>query len=435
MLFGSRLRFSSRGILRNNSLIANALNLMVSAGVTALFGFVFWTVVARSYRSDVVGLATTLLSMSSLISLFGLAGFDTVFIRFLPKAERQSEQISNGLIISALASGLAAGLFCLLIPVLSSQLAFVRHNALYSASFIIFTIFTTWNTLTNAALIAYRRTSLVIIINILFSALKMCLPFAIHSGGPMTIFMFTGIAQVFNVSLSIGALAKYYNYRPSLRLDIGILKEIRRYGFVMYIGGILNLLPDSSLPLIVINTLGTTAAAYFYIVITIANLLYTVAFSTAQSLLAEAANDEAHIIEHLRTAVKFAYGLLLPIIIVLAIAAPLFLRLFGSDYSSGATGTLRIMCCGGILVLAGALINSLFKQYKLLTAMLVTTASNSIATIFFSLLLVQPLGLAGIGWGFVLGGIVSLTIGCIFIFKTYTVHIRKGVAELIEGSR
>jgi O-antigen/teichoic acid export membrane protein len=404
---------------KQNSLLKNSINLMLSAGVTALFGFVFWTIVARTFKPSTVGLATTLLSMSSLISLLGLVGFDTIFVRFLPKSIHRSDEINNGMIVSGVASAIIALLFCAIIPFISPKLHFVDTHIAFVLAFMLVSIFTTWNTLTNAALIAYRKTSLVVIINILFSALKMCLPFIIHSGGPMTIFAFTGAAQVINVILSVAALMLYFDYKPALRVDFGILKEMRKYGLAVYIGQILNLLPDSFLPLIVVNELGPIAAAYFYIAITIANLLYTVSFSTAQALLAEASYDERHVLQHLKRGLKFSSAILAPLIIVVIVFCPLILSLFGHGYREGSVGVLRLLSIAGFGVMVGALINFVFKQTKHLKAMLITTGMNSVSTVILSFILVKQYGLDGIGWAFILGGCASLITGVYFLVKEF----------------
>lgn len=402
-----------------NSLLKNSINLMLSAGVTAIFGFVFWTLIARSFSAESVGLATTLLSMCSLISLLGLVGFDTVFIRFLPNSKQQSEQINNGMITSAVVSAVIAGIFCVIIPFVSPKLGFVDRNAMFVLDFVVVSVLTTWNTLTNAALIAFRRTSLVVIINILFSALKMSLPFLIHHGGPMTIFVFTGAAQLLNVILSVLAMMHYFHYRPALKLHVSLLKEIRKYGLAVYLGQILNLLPDSFLPIIVVNELGAVAAAYFYIAMTIANLLYTVSFSTAQALLAEAAYDRRHVLEHLRRGLKFSSLLLVPMIAVVFIFCPYILSLFGHQYSVGSVGVLRLLSLSGLGVMVGALLNFVFKQAGKLKAMLTTTAINSVLTVALSLLFVRSFGLDGIGWAFIVGGIAALASGLYFIQKEF----------------
>jgi O-antigen/teichoic acid export membrane protein len=396
---------------RSNSLLKNATNLMISSGITALFGFIFWTVIARNFHSETVGLATTLLAMSGLLSSFGLAGFDTVFVRFLPKSTHRNEHINSGLIIAGLASAIIAGAFCILIPVLSPKLSFVNQHPLYILSFIIFTVFNTWNNLTSAVLVAYRKTSFVVIINIIFSAVKMTLPFVIHHGGPMTIFMFAGAAQVINVVLSLAALWKYCNYLPALKVRFDILRETRRYGMASYASNILNLLPDSALPLIVIDMLGATAAAYFYIAFTVANLLYTIAFATNQALLAEAAHEEGDIVKHTLRGLKITASLLIPTTIIVILISPIVLSIFGHGYSRGATGIVRVLCLSSIPVMFYSALSFIFKQTKNLQGMITMTTVNAAAIISISLVLTRRYGLPGIGWAWLLGTCLSVTAG------------------------
>jgi O-antigen/teichoic acid export membrane protein len=404
---------------RKNPLLANSFNLMVSAGVIALFGFIFWTLVAHSFRSQTVGLATTLLSMSSLLSLLGLAGFDTVFVRFLAKSKQRNEQINSGMIIAGLVSALIAGIFCALIPLLSSKLAFVNHNGWYITSFVIFTVFTTWNTLTNAVLIAYRRTSFVVSINIIFSAIKMSLPLVIHSGGPMTIFAFAGIAQVVNVVLSVVALVKYLDYRPSIKIHFDIVRETLRFGLATYIANILNLLPDSALPLIIVNKLGAIAAAYFFIAFTIANLLYTIAFSTTQALLAETSHNDAHILQDIRKGLRIASGLLVPATIFVIAFCPIILDIFGDNYRNGATSLLRIMSISSLPVMFYSVLGTVFKLTHNLRAILATTATNAVVIVALSLALARPWGLNGVGWIWLIGSCSSVCVGLPFIIHWY----------------
>jgi O-antigen/teichoic acid export membrane protein len=417
------LQHKAAELWRQNSLFSNSLNLMMSTAVTALFGFVFWTLVARSFNSVTVGLATTLLSMSSLLSWLGLVGFDTVFVRFLPKATRRSEQIDNGMILSGIGSAVIAAVFCVLIPLVSPKLSFVDHNLWYVLSFVLFTVLATWNILTNAALIAYRRTSFVVVINIIFSTVKMVLPLLIPNGGPMTIFNFMGLAQVVNVALSIAVLIKYFDYRPTFRVHLELLRDMRRYGMAVYVSQVLNLLPTSVLPLIVVNELGATAAAYFYIAMTIATLLYTVAFSTGQALLAETAHDdETQLLVHLRKGLTLSAALMVPLVVLIIAVCPFILGIFGDGYEQGATGVLRLMAVGGLTVMLGSLASTTFKQTKQLRAILTAMTVNALATISLSLILVQRYGLLGIGWALLLGGCLTVAVEGAFIFKTLSAH-------------
>jgi len=84
-----------------SSLFANSLYLMLATGAVTGLGFVFWVIIARSYSAETVGVATTLLSLSGLISLLSLAGFDTTLVRFLPRSSRKNDYINSGLMVVA----------------------------------------------------------------------------------------------------------------------------------------------------------------------------------------------------------------------------------------------------------------------------------------------------------------------------------------------
>jgi O-antigen/teichoic acid export membrane protein len=404
------------GIFRitKNGAVNNVLNLIISAGATALFGFVFWTI-----------LATTLLSMSALLSLLGLVGINTIFMRFLPKSKTRNEQINTGIIISGFATTLISLVFCLLTPILSSKISFVDHKLLYILMFVVVTVLTTWNTLTNAIFIAYRRTSYIVIINIAFSFIKMILPVFIHHGGPMRIFFFAGIAQLVNVLLSFVVLIKLYEFRPSLRIDPLSIKEVRKYGAFNYASSIMNLLPDSTLPLIVVNKLGATAAAYFYIAFTIANLLYTISFSTSQSLLAEASYDNKSIRYHVLHGLKINAFLLLPATVFLIVLCPLILKIFGHDYSTGASSILRIFSLCSIPMMVYSLANFVFQKTKDLKAMLITNSVNAFSIVGGAILFAHR-GLDTIGWVWLFGTCFAVLASTPFLKR----HLTPSVALL-----
>lgn len=401
--------------LRRDSLVANSLYLMLATGAQAALGFVFWIVVARIFKTTTVGLATTLLATSGLLSTLSLVGFDTVFIRFLPKSMKRDEQINTGFIAVGLAAIVTSAIFCALVPVITPKLGFVSHNAWDVAGFIFFTVFTAWNTLTNAVFIAYRRTRFVLIINLIFSAIKMMLPFAFMHGGAMAIFVAAGIAQVINVVLSVLAMMRYFNYQPRLRFNKGVMREIAGYTFGAYVASFFNLMPGTALPLIVTDRLGASDAAFFYIAYTIANLLFTIGYATMQSLFAEGSHDETKLRAHAVKGLKMAAALTIPAIAVVCIAAPLVLKAFGHSYEGGALGLLRILSVSSIVVVGYSALSVIFKVLKHVRAMIWVNMSYAAVIISLSIILAKPLHLAGVGWAWMAGNVVAVGVGALFL--------------------
>jgi O-antigen/teichoic acid export membrane protein len=409
-------RASLAGLFANR-LFRNSLNLMLSSGITSVFGFLFWIVVARSFDTAAVGLAGTLLSMSLLLSLLSMVGFDTIFMRFLGKSEQKNELLSGGLIGGSVASVVIATVFCLLLPLVSPELSFVTESIWTVAAFVGFTWLNTIVALTNAAFIAYRRTSFVLVVGIIFSVIKVGLPAFLTAGGPMAIFVIVGIAQIVNAVLNVWLLVRHLHFKPTLSLRVGVMAGKLRFGLAAYTSNILNLLPASLLPILVINNLGASSAGYFYIAFAIASLLYTIAFATNQVLLAEASHGEAPLGHYVRKGAKMISALMIPAIAILFFVCPFILGLFGDSYQDGATGILRVLCLNGVFVIANSLINFYFKSTKNLQAMLCMTATNAILTIVLAQLFIAPYGLLGVAVGSLLGSMLAMFVGCAFVLR------------------
>ena len=90
--------------LANDSLYRNSIYLMLSTAVMAFLGFFFWIINARLYSTEQVGIATTLISVVTLISSFSLFGFGAGLIRYLPTSKQKNEKINTGFTLVAIAS-------------------------------------------------------------------------------------------------------------------------------------------------------------------------------------------------------------------------------------------------------------------------------------------------------------------------------------------
>lgn len=209
------IRFGAwRNLARDNRLLMNALYMMLSTFVLAACGFVFWAIVTRTHATPVVGLATTLVSLSGLFSLAGLLGFDTAFVRFLSAAPHKNSFITRGLGVVALATialSVAAGV---ILPIITPELKLL-HDAWTLAGFVFFTVTTGLNTLTNSLFLAYRRAEYILGITIVVGLCKIILPLVVTGSTPMTVFIIAGVAQTAGVVLSGIAMYWHFKYRPA----------------------------------------------------------------------------------------------------------------------------------------------------------------------------------------------------------------------------
>jgi len=404
--------------LRQSTFFMNAFYLMLSTFIVAGFGFIFWVIVARGYSSTTIGLATTLLSVSGLLSMLSLAGFDTTFVRFLPKSKRPNDHINNGLVVVALLGVVLSLGFVSTLSVTSPSLIFVQHNGWYIFGFTFFTVATSLNVLTNAIFLAQKRVRDIFIINLLFSAFKVVLPLLIIHGSVMTIFVMVGISQLVGLVLSLGVMKVRFQYTFSPKIHGDIMRLTRKYSFSVYASSILNLLPPTILPLIIIHRLGSSSAAYYYIVFTIGSALYTIAYASMQSAFAEGSHNEAAMRNHILKATKLIGVLLAPAIVVVLAFSNVILKIFGSEYATGGSGLLRLFAISAVAVAACSALGAIFKVTHNLRGVVAMNIVYAAGILGLSYVFIPKFGILGVGWAWIAGTIAAAMVGWAFLKRS-----------------
>lgn len=400
--------------LRKNTFLMNALFLMLSTFVVAAAGFLFWVVVTRTYDVAAVGLATTLLSVSGLLSLLGLAGFDTTFVRFLPRSNRKNDYINSGFIIVTIASSALAIIAALALPFISPSFAFLTGAGAFF-SFVFFTAVTALNTVTNAVFLAYKQARYIFIINAIFSGCKVFLPLLAAGGDAMTIFVIAGVAQLVGLGLSIWWMQRKFNYTFSLKIHLDIMRIVRKFSASAYASSVLNLLPPTLLPLLIVFYMGPKQAAYYYMAFTIASVLYTIAYASMQSVFAEGSHDEAAMRAHVGKAAKLIVALLVPAAIATALVSNVLLTTFGDQYAQGASALLQLFAIGALPVALYSAMGAVFKVTKNLRGMVGMNIVYSAGILGLSFLLVPQFGLIAVGWAWLIGNSAACITGTFFL--------------------
>lgn len=410
--------------VRNSTLMMNAFYLMLSTLVVALSGFIFWIVITRSYDAASVGVATTFLSVSGLLSLLSLAGFDTTFVRFLPSSLHKNTYINSGIVVVTLLSTVLSLGFAVLAPIFMPQMALL-HDLWSCLMFVFFTAATSLNTLTNAVFLAYKKARHIFTINILFSIAKVGLPFFVTEGSALTIFVLAGIAQLLGAILSLVWMKQKFGYGFGINIDLSTLKAVKKFSFSVYISSVLNLIPPTVLPLIIIHKIGPENAAYYYMAFTIASVLYTVAYAASQSAFAEGSHDESSMRQHIIKAAKIIGVVLLPAAAVTAIFSNVLLSIFGSEYQQGAT-LLRLFALSALPVAVYSVLGVIFKITKNLRGIVVMNVAYIVVIIFVSYTFITHAGINAVGWAWLFGNVVAACIGLRYLIPELFKKRRKG---------
>lgn len=402
--------------LTGNGFFANAFYLLTSTVTLAAFGFVFWTIIAKSYDPAEVGIATTLLSLSGLLALLGQAGLDAALIRFLPHATNKNAYISSAFIIVGVISIAISGLAGLLLPFISADFAHMTGFGAW-ASFAFFTAVTSLNAIVLAVFLAHKRARYILALNTALSISKVALPFIITKGNAMTIFILAGVAQTIALVFGVMWLRRSHGFRFQLKLDMDMVRLVRKFSFSMFGASILNLLPPTILPLIIVAQIGPAQAAFYYMAFTIATVLYTVAYASMQSVFAEGSHNQAALRGFIVKAAIVVGALLVPAAALIALLSPFLLGIFGAEYAAQSSTLLQVFALAALPVAAYSALGTIFKVTKNLRGILYMNSVYAVVILGASALWLPHAGLIAVGWAWLTGNVVAAVIGLTFCAK------------------
>lgn len=400
--------------MRGHSFFMNAFYLMLATFVLAFGGFIFWAIVTRTYDASAVGVATTLISVSGLLSLLGLVGFDTALVRFLPRSPQKNNYISTSIIIVMAASAVISAIMASILPVILPELA-VLHQPWAWASFVLFTTVCSVNTALLSIFLAYKSAKYTLAFNSILSGSKIALPLLFAHGNAMAIFILAGGAQLLSLICGLSWLWRTFKFRFVPRVDKSVLQQTKKFSLFMYVSSVLNLVPPTVLPLIIVGSLSSEYAAYYYIAFTIASALYTIAYASMQSVFAEGSHDQSALRSHIIKAAKIVGFVLVPVSLLTALLSYIPLAFFGARYVAHATPLLQLFAFGAVPVALYSGLGAIFKVTKNTTGILAMNITYAATILGLSVLLISQFALVGVGIAWVTGNIAACIAGLFFV--------------------
>lgn len=331
----------------NASLLGNTLSLAGTTASTSLLGLVFWAVAARMFSAKDVGAASAAVSLMLLLGFGGMIGLGTLLINELPR--RRSS--GGPMLTTALITGAAAAVVLWLCVELVAQVAggiFPAESTslLRSATFAVGVALTTSTSILDWALIGLLRGGVQLWRNVSFAGSKLLLLPALAlllvraNEGTILLSWVVGLA----LSLAVVAVILLREghgmlYRPHWRWLGNLGGETLKHH-------VLNLSISGSrmlLPVLAASLVSAKANAAFYVAWMLVGmgLMIPTHFSTV--LQAVGNREPDRLAERLRFSLRLSLLLGATFTIAIALAAPLFLDIFGSYYRHEAVLTLRIL--------------------------------------------------------------------------------------------
>jgi amino acid adenylation domain-containing protein len=404
--------------IMTDPLYRNSLFTIASTLILGGLGFIFWIIIARLYKPENVGIATTLISIMTLLSGFTILGLNGSLNRYLPKSTNKNELINSAFVIVMVATILACIIFLLGLQVFSPQLVFLRSNALYIISFSAFVIFCSWNMLIDSTFMAFRSASNILLKNTTVSVLKLVLPFALIALGAYGIFTATAAAVALGVLIGLVILLLHFKIKPSISVNFALIRETAAYSFANYVAGFMLNMPSQVLPIIILNTLSAKYAAYYYVASMIQNILQVIPMAAAQALLTEGSYNEAGLKKHVKKAITTILLILLPAVIITVFGSNILLQLFGKGYASGASQFLQLYSASTVFAALLLISNAIMNVKHQIKSLIVSNLVAAILTLGLSYAFISN-KLVGIGWGWMLGQAITGVIALSFIIHNY----------------
>ena len=401
-----------------DSLYRNSVYLMFGTGIMAAFGFIFWIIVSRLYTVEQVGLATTIISVMGLITSFSLLGLNAGLIRFLPSSDRKNDKINTAFTLAALVTIIVTTIFLLGLKGFSPKLLFIKQNIFYSLAFIVFMVFSTLSSLIESVFLAYRSAGFILLINSIFSILKLIFPAIFVFLGAYGIFGSWMLAVIISFLITGIILTSKFDYNPKFVFYDSIIYRIGRYSFGNYIAGFIGGLGTMLLPLMITNLHYPEMTAYYYISMSIIGALFVIPQATSNSLFAEGSNNQRKIKEQVKKAIKIISFLMIPAIILITLLGKYVLTFFGQNYAIEGTEFLQILAISGIFVSINSVYSAIVRVKKMIRFMiLVSIISASIVLGLSYISITNGYGLQGVGFSFLIGQIVSSIIYVYYVRK------------------
>ncbi|MBV8084927.1 MAG: hypothetical protein JO247_08925 [Chloroflexi bacterium] len=404
-------------------MLRNAYALIVNDGAVAGLGFVYWIVAARLYQPAQVGMASAIISAMMVVTGVSLLRLDGAMIRFIPQAGRYTSRLvgwSYG--ISVVASGLGAAIFVMLFAGWSNVAGVLRADWLLGACFILGSMSWCIFALQDSVLTGLRQAHFVPIENGLFGIAKIGLLLAFASrASELGIFgSWIVPATIATIPVNLLIALRLVPRHRDAAANRGMLpdrRQMTRFIAADYVAFLFALLATMMLPIIVEQIAGDAPNGYFYVAWTICAGLMFMNRDMAISVTVEGAHQVEALAEHIRTAARQSVRLVVPVVLLVAIAAPYLLLVFGADYSREATPVLRLLVLGvipniAVELWAGA-IRVQRKMWQLVALRLVACA----IILGLSLWLLPVLGLAGVGIAWLVCQCLTAAVACAALLR------------------
>ena len=373
--------------------------LAVSSLVNAGLGFFFWTFATHWYDERTVGLGYSALMASLLLTGIGQLNLNDFLVRFVPTAGRRTRRlVLTCYTASTSFSVVVAVAFLALVPVVEPELGFLL-TPVTAICFVVATAGYAVFVLQDGALTAVRMPGWVVGENLIFAVVKIVLLALAAALG-----FFSGILLSWAGALVVSlVVANYVLMRRGIprheRTTTTAPPPPRMLGYAAadWAGSLFRVAGYTLVPLIVLNTCGAEASAFYSVAWGVAYVPYLIARNMGTSLLAESVRGPERLVRHSLRVLRHSGLLLGGVTVVLVAAAPQILSIFGASYAAEGTTLLRLLALSALPNLLLSVAIDVARARRRLHWAVWLQAAMCVLVLGLTRLLLPEFGVAGAG--------------------------------------
>jgi O-antigen/teichoic acid export membrane protein len=404
MSTNSRLRLYMFDSLQINSYLLILIRILGTG-----FGFLFWALAARTMAAADVGLASAAVSATTLIAGLAQMGLGYGFVRHLYRTNDPVGLFNLSAAIAGLAGLGLAVVFVASISFWAPGLGPIRADPASTAMILLLAPVTALSQLMHWLFLAARSLIYSVVKHSSQALLALVLLFLLRShlsgyAAPIGAYL---MATLLSLGLSLMFLPRVLpGYKLSFSRAISLRVPFAGYAIANFVADQVQRAPDTLLPLIVIQRLGPTVGAYFFVAWTVGRAMGAWSGSVAESLFAEGSKAPTMALTYaLRSAL---FGLLLVSGLALATicVGRRVLAIYGAGYAEHGAPLLLLVTLAALPTLLLSILVNLLRIQNRMRAVLLLLTLASVCGLLSSWLGTSWIGLTGAGAGWLLSQVL-----------------------------
>lgn len=399
-------------------LLTGSAALVLTAGVQAISGALYWLLAARADTQTDVGHATALLTSVMFVAFLGGLGQPVAAARYAAGRERDDHVLFAW---GALALALATTVFSFAYLTVISPAAVDElrgwHGMWGPATFVTLCVGTGLSLLLDVRLMTQRRWGLVLLRATIVAIVRFpLLAIPVESDRAVWLLVVAALPTAISGFLGLALLPKVTGDRHHLRPMPASVRPMMRYSIVNWASTLTYQAPTFAVPVIVLVNVDADLNASFYVAWGMAALAAYVPMAIGQALLAEGGRDGAHLRSQVRLAIVVAGGLMVLGTAIATLGRGIVVSLYGDDYQQAADVLPPLVAAAIPWAITSVYLTEARVRHRSLATVAITL-TLTVSILGPALVLVPDHELGGAAGAFLGGNIVAAVVAAV-------VHLR-----------